>query len=51
MAKAITQIIGYENLTGIINDPQGGVPNLLPPAFMRVTDSVLGNTATWDGTA
>lgn len=46
--QTLQQILGFENLTGIINDPAGGVPsNLIPPAFMASTKDVMGNTASW----
>ncbi len=48
MSKTLEQILGFENLVGIIQNPQGGVPNLFPPAFMAASGRpIVGKTATW----
>lgn len=48
MAKSLPEILGFENLTGLIQNPLGGVPDdLLPPAFLAMNRSVFGNTATY----
>lgn len=48
MAKTLQQILGYENLTGIIQDPKGGIPaTTLPPGFTNLRRPVEGNTAKW----
>lgn len=47
MAKTLEQILGFQNLTGVIANPAGGVPNLLPEAFQRPGRPVVGKTATW----
>lgn len=48
MAKTLQQILGFENLTGLIQDPRGGVPaDLIPAGFMEVRQAkqVAGNTS------
>lgn len=47
MAYSIEQILGYKNLIGIVQNPAGGVPMLLPPQFTRPGRGVQGKTATW----
>ena len=56
MSKTIEQILGFENLTGLITDPLGGVPgDLIPAGFTNTAGArqVAGNTAKYtkvDGT-
>jgi len=48
MAKTLQQILGYENLTGVVEDPKGGIPErVLPPGFTSIRRSCEGNTAKW----
>lgn len=48
MAKNIRQILGSKNLTGVIQGIKGGVPaDILPPAFLRRTRTIEGNTCTY----
>lgn len=49
MAKTLEQILGYENLIGVLNDPAGGVPtDIIDPRFLSLTRQVVGNMAKWD---
>lgn len=56
MAKTLQQILGYENLCGIISDPKAAIPDdILPPSFFNFAGSVKteGNTGKYtkvDGT-
>lgn len=43
MAKSLNQLLGYVPLTGVIQKVKTGIPDLLPPAFARVTKRVVGN--------
>lgn len=47
MATALDQILGADNLTRTIETVSGGVPQLLPPAFLTPTDQVEGDTAAY----
>lgn len=47
MAKNLEQILGFENLIGLIQNPAGGIPNVLPPSFLSTTKKVEGKTAKW----
>ncbi len=48
MAKTLSQIIGWENLTGVIQDPKGGIPaDILPPEFATPSRQVMGNAVTY----
>src|SRR5689334_2482857 len=48
MSKSIQQILGYQSLCGIIQNPKGGIPaNVLPPEFFSITKPVVGNTGTY----
>ena len=48
MATTLQEIIGYRNLTGIISDPKGGVPDdILPPSFMTITRRIVGHTCVY----
>lgn len=47
MSKSIESILNFKNLTGIIQNPKGGVPNVLPPAFITRGRTVRGKSATW----
>lgn len=52
MAKTLTQILGFENLTGVVMSPKGGVPeDILPAGFLTTTRGVEGHTGTWTITA
>jgi len=52
MAKTLQQILGFENLTGVVQAPEGGVPaDILAPEFLSTTRNVFGNTATITETA
>jgi hypothetical protein len=44
--RTLDQVLGYENLTGIIQDPKGGVSaDLLPAGFTSITRRVEGDSA------
>jgi len=45
MAKTIEQILGYKNLTGIMQSPTLGVPNVWPEEFMSLTRDIEGDSA------
>jgi len=46
MAKTLQQILGSTTLTGVVQGVKGGVPSdILPPAFMRATRVVTGDSA------
>ena len=48
MSKTLEQILGFENLTGLIQDPRGGVPaELIPPGFTNTAGAqqVAGDSA------
>ena len=48
MAKTLESILGYVQMTGLINNPLGGVPDTgLDPAFLTTTEPVDGDTAQW----
>jgi len=47
MSKTLQQILGAENLTGVINSVSGGVPDLLPAALLTPTRSIDGHTGTY----
>jgi len=47
MPASLRQILGGENLTGVIQSVKSGIPDVLPPAFMRTRRTVEGNTATY----
>ncbi len=48
MSKTLDQILGAENLVGVIQGIKNGIPDdILPPQFMRVTRTVSGNRATY----
>ena len=47
MAKTLQQIIGAENLVGVIQGIKPGVPSVLPEAMLRPTDRVNGNIGTY----
>ncbi len=47
MAKALSQILGYEALTEIVTTPTGGVPNIWPKEFLSIKKPIKGNVATW----
>lgn len=47
MSKSIQEILGGRNMTGVFKEIQSGLPNYLPPAFLNVTNRVIGNTATY----
>jgi hypothetical protein len=48
MGRTLQDVLGYENLTGLINDPKGGVPaDVLPPAFLNTTRTIQGQTGTY----
>lgn len=47
MSKSLESILNFKNLTGIIQNPAGGVPNLLPPQFTQRGRTVQGKSATW----
>ena len=47
MAKTLQQILGYENLCGVITDPKAAVPDdILPPSFFNyaAAKKAEGNT-------
>lgn len=41
--KTLQQILGYVSLTGVIQGVKTGIPDNLPPAFMRTKRSVLAD--------
>lgn len=47
MAKTLDQILHWTNLTGVIRDPKMGIPSPLPPAFLRPTRRITGNSGTY----
>ena len=48
MAKTLQQVLGGENLTGVINSAAGGVPDdLLPPGLQAATRTVDGDVGTY----
>jgi hypothetical protein len=48
MSKTLQQILGGENLTGVIQGIKGGIkPSGLPDSFLRPTRTVVGNTGTY----
>ena len=48
MAKSLSEVLGAEVLTGVIQDTRGGVPSeWLPPAFTTMTRPVKGDQATY----
>ncbi len=48
MSKTLDQILGAENLVGVIQGIKTGIPaDILPPQFMRTTRTVSGNRATY----
>jgi len=48
MGKTLQELLGFENLTGVVQDPKGGIPaDVLPPAFLTVRKPIEGNTAKW----
>lgn len=48
MAKTLQQILGWENLTRLVNDVAGGVPDdILDPGFLSLTKPISGAVATW----
>ncbi len=48
MSKTLEQILGAENLVGVIQGIKNGIPaDILPPQFLRVTRTVEGNRATY----
>ena len=44
---SIDQILGYKNLSSVISNPLGGVPNRLPAKFLSITEDQVGNQASW----
>lgn len=46
-AADIRSVLSYRNLTGLIQNPKGGIPTTLPPAFMNTTRRVEGDSATY----
>lgn len=42
-SKTIQQILGYVPLTGLIQATVSGIPNTLPPGFMKKSRDVLGD--------
>ncbi len=43
--KTIEEILHWENLMGVIQDPAGGIPeNLVPPGFLSTSRDVEGDT-------
>lgn len=48
MAKTLQQILGWENLTKLVTDVVGGIPdNLLDPGFLNLTRPVSGAVTSW----
>jgi len=50
MSTGLEEVLGYENLLGVIQDPKGGVPdNILPPEFNSpaLVKPTVGNTGTY----
>lgn len=47
MAKTLQQVIGAENLVGVIQGIKPGLPPVLPEAMLRPTDRVNGNIGTY----
>lgn len=45
MAKSLQEILGYQNLCGVITDPKGGVPDdIIPAGFFRRTRTIQGQS-------
>jgi hypothetical protein len=44
MSQTLDQIIGGQNLTGVIQGTQTGVPNVFPTGFFQVDKTVDGDT-------
>jgi len=47
MATTLEDLIGYEVLTGVIQSPDDGIPNIWPASFMSTTQNVDGKDAKW----
>jgi len=48
VSKTLQDLIGYRVMTGIIQNPAGGIPaNILPAEFTRVTRRITGNQCSW----
>lgn len=47
MSRTLSEILGGESMTAVMSSIEGGVPNVLPGSFMKVTRRVLGNTASY----
>lgn len=43
MANNIRDLLGYVSLTGMINAQTPGLPDVLPPSFMNIKKSVIGD--------
>lgn len=48
MALTLVDLLNWKAMTGTVRDPSGGVPNILPPAFLNITEQVPGNQVAWD---
>lgn len=44
MAKTIEQILGWVNLTGVIQEIKSGIPDVLPPAFKTVKTETIADS-------
>lgn len=44
---SLQQIIGYVPLTGVIQATMSGIPNPLPPAFLKVTEQIIGDAGVY----
>lgn len=48
MSKTLDQILGYTQMTGVISNPAGGIPDTgLDPAWLNTTEPIDGDTAQW----
>lgn len=45
MAKTLEQILGYVTHTGIVNNPNGGLPNVWPEQCFKLTTPIEGDKA------
>ena len=48
MTATLEQVLGTENLCGLIQEVKPDLPNPLPGAFLKTTNLVEGNSCTYD---
>lgn len=48
MALSLAELLNWQAMTGTARNPSGGIPNILPPAFLNTTEQVPGNSVSWD---